>query len=131
VLIMPKACAPKEGQMAKAAQATKTKSIYGVHPGVAMTQKWIAQLKEKTGRTLEEWMRYIRKEGPPTEKDRRHWLKNELGLGTNTAWWLAERSVGKGEEVGDRAEYLKAAESTSKKCSAERRRTSGRFMTPC
>lgn len=89
---------------------TKTKSIYGVHPGVAMTQKWIAQLREKTGRTLEEWLKYIRKEGPPAEKERRDWLKNEHGLGTNTAWWLAERSVGKGEEVGDPDEYLKAAE---------------------
>jgi hypothetical protein len=96
--------------MPKAAQATKTKSIYGVHPGVVMTQKWIAQLKEKTGRTLEEWLQYIRKECPPTEQARRDWLKNELGLGTNTAWWMAKRSVDKGQEVGDRAEYLKAAE---------------------
>ena len=93
-----------------ATQPTKTKSIYGVHPGVMMTQKWIAQLKEKTGRTLEEWLKYIKKEGPPTEQARRDWLKHGLGLGTNTAWWLAERSVGKGEEVGDPNEYLKAAE---------------------
>src|SRR5688572_28067820 len=117
---MPEACVPnqeharrrayrRKRQMPKAAQATKTKSIYGVHPGVVMTQKWIAQLKEKTGRTLEEWLKHIKKEGPPTEKERRDWLKSGLGLGTNTAWWLAERSVGKGEEVGDRAEYLKAA----------------------
>jgi hypothetical protein len=27
--------------------ATKTKSLYGVHPGVAMVQKWIGELKEK------------------------------------------------------------------------------------
>ena len=94
--------------MAKA--ATKTKSIYGVHPGVLMTQKWIADLKQKTGRTLEEWLKLIKKEGPPTESERRDWLKNELGLGTNTAWWLAERSVGKGEETGDPNAYLKAAE---------------------
>ena len=99
-----------KNHMPKAAQETKTKSIYGVHPGVMMTQKWIAQLKEKTGRTLEEWLKHIKKEGPPTEQARRDWLKDELGLGTNTAWWLAERSVGKGEEVGDPDEYLKAAE---------------------
>src|SRR5262245_10352831 len=90
--------------------ATKTKSIYGVHPGVAMTQKWIADLKQKTGRTLEEWLKYIKKEGPPTEAARRDWLKNALEMGTNTAWWLAERSVGKGEETGDPDAYLKAAE---------------------
>ena len=32
------------------------------------------------------------------EKERRDWLKAEHRLGTNTAWWIAERSVGKGEE---------------------------------
>ena len=48
--------------------ATKTKSIYGVHPGVLMTQKWIIELKQKTGRSLDEWLKFIRKEGPPTEQ---------------------------------------------------------------
>jgi len=90
--------------------ATKKKSIYGVHPGVAMTVKWIGELKQKTGRSLEEWLKYIKKEGPPTEQARRDWLKTELGLGTNTAWWLAERSVGKGEEISDPDNYLRAAE---------------------
>jgi hypothetical protein len=94
--------------MAKA--ATKEKSIYGVHPGVLMTQKWIAELKQKTGHTLEEWMKLIKKEGPKDEQPRREWLKTTYGLGTNTAWWLAERSVGKGEESGDPAAYLDAAE---------------------
>ncbi len=90
--------------------ATKTKSIYGVHPGVLMTQKWIGELKQKTGRSLEEWLRFIKKEGPPDEQARRDWLKNAHKLGTNSAWWLAERSVGKGEEMGDGDAYLKAAE---------------------
>ena len=90
--------------------ATKTKSIYGVHPGVLMTQKWIGELKQKTGRTLDEWIKFIKKEGPPTESARRDWLKEQHKLGTNTAWWLAERSVGKGEESGDPGAYLKAAE---------------------
>jgi hypothetical protein len=89
---------------------TAKKSIYGVHPGVAMTMKWIADLKQKTGRSLEEWLKFIRKEGPPTEQERRDWLKTKHGLGTNSAWWLAERSVGKGEEVGDPDQYLQAAE---------------------
>ena len=96
--------------MPKTATRQATKSIYGVHPGVLMTQKWIAELKQKTGRTLDEWLRLIKKEGPPTEKERRDWLKTKYGLGTNSAWWLAERSVGKGEEVGDPDRYLKAAE---------------------
>src|SRR5437588_6300773 len=90
--------------------ATQTNSIYGVHPGVLMTQKWFTELKQKTARTLEEWLKFIKKEGPPTEKERRDWLRSEHGLGTNSAWWLAERSVGKGEELGNPAAYLKAAE---------------------
>ena len=31
-------------------------------------------------------------------------------MGTNSAWWLAERSLGKGLEAGDPDLYLKAAE---------------------
>jgi hypothetical protein len=86
------------------------KKIYGVHPGVVMTMKWAAELKQKTGRSLDEWLKFIKKEGPPTEEARRDWLKEQHGLGTNSAWWLAERSVGKGEETADADAYLRAAE---------------------
>ena len=96
--------------MAKSGTKTSKKSIYGVHPGVLMTQKRISGLKGKTGRTLDEWLRLIKQEGPPTEKERRNWLKSEYQLGTNSAWWLAERSVGKGEEASDPDLYLEAAE---------------------
>jgi hypothetical protein len=91
----------------------KKKSLYSVHPGVAMVQKWIAELPEKTGRTLEQWVEFIRKQGPAGQKQRREWLKAEHGLGTNTAWWLAERAEGTGalgiaEE--DPETYLRGAE---------------------
>ena len=90
--------------------ATQRKSIYSVHPGVLMTQKWVGELKTKTGRSLDEWLKHIKKAGPKGEEERRQWLKDEYKLGTNTAWWLAERSVGKGEEAGDPDLYLQAAE---------------------
>src|SRR2546423_4512335 len=96
--------------MPKAASEKKKKSIYGVHPGVLMTQKWIAELKQNTGRSLEEWLAFIKKSGPKDEKARREWLKTEHGLGTNSARWLAERADGKGTEVGDPDTYLQAAE---------------------
>jgi hypothetical protein len=67
---------------------------YSVHPGVAMVQKWVAELKQKTGRTLEEWSAHIRKDGPTDLAARREWLKTKYKLGTNTAWWLAERADG-------------------------------------
>lgn len=86
------------------------KSIYGVHPGVLMTQKWVASLKEKTGRSLDEWLTLVSKKGPKDEAGRRDWLKKEHGLGTNAASWLSERSVGKGLEADDPDLYLKQAE---------------------
>jgi hypothetical protein len=85
-------------------------SLYSVHPGVAMVQEWIASLPHKTGKTLEQWIALVKKSGPPTEQERREWLKKEHGFGTNGAWWIAERAEGKGAEEGDPAAYLKAAE---------------------
>ena len=87
----------------------KAKSIYSVHPGVAMVQKAIADLPAKTERDLESWIKLIKKSGPRDEKARREWLKTEHGLGTNYASWLADRAEGKGED-GDPETYLKAAE---------------------
>lgn len=96
--------------MPRTATAMKKKSVYSVHPGIAMTQKWVAELKQKTGRSLEEWLSFVKKSGPKDEQERRDWLKQEHGLGTNSAWWIAERSVGKGSETDDPDQYLKAAE---------------------
>jgi hypothetical protein len=84
---------------------------YDVHPGVAMVAKWVATLPEKTGRSLDEWVSLLEKEGPETEAERRAWLKVEHGFGTNHAWWIAERAT-KGSsywEDGNPEVYLKAA----------------------
>ena len=92
----------------KKAQATR-QSLYSVHPGIFMVQKWIEALPEKTGRSLDEWLALIKREGPPTEQERREWLKTKHKLGTNSAWWLAERSVGKGAEEDTPEAYLQTA----------------------
>ncbi len=90
--------------------ATKTFGPYSVHPSVAMVQKWLEELAEKTGRTLEEWIALTKDSGPPTEKERREWLKKQHKLGTNSASWIAERADGKGtQEFDSPEEYLKAA----------------------
>lgn len=94
--------------MAKAS-AARTESVYGVSPGVAVMQKWVAGLKEKTGRSLEEWVTLIQKEGPKDEKPRREWLKTKHKLGTNSAWFLAERADGRGDEEDSPEIYLKTA----------------------
>jgi hypothetical protein len=33
-----------------------------VHPGVAMVRRWVSELKEKTGRSVDEWIALV-KEG--------------------------------------------------------------------
>ena len=90
--------------------AARAEGLYSVHPGVAMVQKWVAELKGKTGRSVEDWVTLIKKDGPKDEKSRREWLKSKHKLGTNSAWWLAERADGKGGEDSDPDSYLKAAE---------------------
>ena len=91
------------------AKEAKTPSLYGVHPSVAMVQKWLSELKEKTGRSMEGWIALVKKEGPKDEKSRREWLKTKHKLGTNSAWWIAERAEGKGWEGDTPEAYLKAA----------------------
>src|SRR5690242_210258 len=99
--------------MARAAKKSAGRPLYSVHPAVAMLQKWVAQLKGKTGHSLEEWVALVRESGPDDEKACRAWLKEAHGLGTNSAWWIAERALGKDDKgiaEEDPATYLKAAE---------------------
>jgi hypothetical protein len=88
----------------------KRAAAYDVHPSVAMMQDWVAMLKTKTGRSLEEWLALVKRDGPKGEAARREWLKKEHGLGTNSAWWLAERA---GDNPGPRDDdpeaYLETA----------------------
>ena len=88
-----------------------TKTLYSVHPGVAMVQDWIVNLKAKTGRSLDEWLKHIKKEGPDDEKGCRTWLKEKYGVGTNIAGWLAEKALGNklGLADDDPESYLKLA----------------------
>lgn len=69
-------------------------SIYSLHPGFAMEAASIANLPQKTGKTLEQWIAIIEKSGPQTEKERREWLIKEHGFTTNYARFVAERANG-------------------------------------
>jgi Domain of unknown function (DUF5655)/Domain of unknown function (DUF4287) len=90
-------------------KTAKSESLYGVHPGVVMVQKWVSDLKAKTGRSLEEWIAFARKEGPKDDKKRREWLKSKHKMGTNSASWISERVDGKGGEEDTPEAYLKTA----------------------
>jgi hypothetical protein len=74
-----------------------------------MARKGVASLKEKTGRSLEEWLNLLKKSGPPTEKERRAWLKSEHGLGLNYAGWIVGRGGGTGDDFSSPEAYLRAA----------------------
>jgi len=83
---------------------------YDLHPSVRMAQSIIKGMKEKTGRSLDEWLRHVKKAGPAGEKERAAWLKKEHGLGTNYAFWIAGQSLGKTDAGEDANEYLRHAE---------------------
>jgi hypothetical protein len=95
--------------MAKKASSTGSDAVYSVHPSIQMMVKWTAELKDKTGRSLPEWIEHVKKKGPKTEAERRDWLKKEHGMGTNTAWWIAEQAEGKGKDEDTPEGYLKVA----------------------
>ena len=83
---------------------------YDLHPSVRMADSIIKGMKEKTGRSIDEWVAHAKKHGPAGEKERAAWLKKEHGLGTNYAGWIAQRSVGKSEVSEKPEEYLQQAQ---------------------
>ena len=99
--------AAAEGSLAK------TKSLYSVHPAVAMVQRGLASVPEKTGRSVEQWRALAEKAGIADPKAVREWLRKEHGLGLNTAGWIAD-SADEGD-MGSPEAYLKAAEHYVKK----------------
>ncbi|MBX9737522.1 MAG: hypothetical protein K2X32_11405 [Phycisphaerales bacterium] len=84
-----------------------SESIYSVHPSIQLLQHWVANLKDSSGRSVQEWIELVQDKGPRDETARRAWFKREHALGTNTAAWLAERSIGKNTESEDAAVYVR------------------------
>ena len=66
-----------------------------------MMQRWIAELKARTGCSLDQWIKHIQMMGPKDERECREWLKDRHKLGTNTAWWLAARAMGNAASTVD------------------------------
>lgn len=89
---------------------TKKKSLYRPHPSIAYAQSVVANMKSKTGRSLDEWVALTNRQGPKTESERHAWLKKTHGLGMNYAGYIAAASLGKGGDATDPDQYLRAAE---------------------
>jgi len=93
--------------MSRPASATPP---YDLHPSVAYVQGILANLRGKTGRTLEEWVALAQAAGPTERKARQAWLKAQ-GLGTTQASLVAQRTEARpGHAFDDTPEgYLAAA----------------------
>lgn len=87
----------------------ETNSIYSVHPSVPYAQAILANLADKTGRSLAEWTALLGRAGPVDARGRKDWLKTEHGLGGTTASMVAQASLGNGAEGTDPDAYLAAA----------------------
>ena len=76
-----------------------------------MAMNVIANMKQKTGRSLDEWLDMVKKKGPADDKSRAAWLIEKHGLGTNYAsFMIYEASSGRGMEFIDPDVYLATAE---------------------
>src|SRR5262245_55925892 len=93
--------------MAKAKKSDP--SLYSPHPSIEYSRNVLAAMEKKTGKNYEEWIAIAKKSGLKSEEERRAWLREKHGLGTNTAWWIAEMSFGKGRDAVDPVAYLKLA----------------------
>lgn len=73
----------------------KKKSPYSIHPAFDYEEAGLRLIQERTGKTLEEWIVHVRKNGPEDPKDRLAWLKKH-GLTMNYACWVGSRASGTG-----------------------------------
>src|SRR5688572_24778246 len=64
-----------------------------------MRKAILANLPEKTGRTLEEWIAIVRAHGAGGHKERVAWLKKEHGLGGGTAGLIVWEADGQGGDA--------------------------------
>lgn len=65
-----------------------------MHPGFAMEEAALRLLPERTGKSLDEWVEIVRRDGPATEREQREWLKSAHGFTTNYALWVAGVATG-------------------------------------
>ena len=84
-------------------------TIYSVHPMIGYAQAMLANMRAKTGRTVDEWAELARRDGPADDAGRRAWLKSAHGLGANHAMFVVERAAGRDAVDTDPAAYLAAA----------------------
>jgi hypothetical protein len=82
----------------------KTKrSLYSEHPSYEYARAILANLPEKTGKSIDEWLKLVNAEKLTTANERIAWLKKEHGLGLTTAHLIAECVTGEWEKYDPEA----------------------------
>lgn len=89
--------------------SSKSNSLYSVHPSIAYINAIVTNLPKTTGKSMDEWVRLVKKSGPASQKDRSAWLRKEHKLGATSASMIALHAEGKGGEDTDPDVYLKMA----------------------
>src|SRR5688572_733081 len=74
-------------------------SLYSVHPSIAYGQAILRNLEEKTGKTSKQWVGIAKKQGSTDKNMLAEWLKKEHGLGSTTAFWIAEQALGADDDT--------------------------------
>ena len=69
-------------------------SRYALHPLYRMEESYHRNLEERTGRTFAAWVKLAKAKGPKDRKALQQWLRDEHGLSTNYAWWVASGENG-------------------------------------
>lgn len=86
------------------------RSIYTVHPSVAMVRTWVDSFPVRTGRSVDDWIMLVRTDGPTTDAEQRAWLMSEHGLRADAAEWVIGVMSGSEAIDGDPEHYLEVAE---------------------
>ena len=84
-------------------------SIYSVHPSIAYQQAIIRNLKETTGKTIEEWEKLLRQEAWKDAKSITQYLINEYHLGRTKASLISDYALKIQLEDISESHYLKMA----------------------
>src|SRR5436190_15159653 len=68
-------------EFAMARKPASSTAPYSPHPSIAYQRAILDNLPEKSGKSIDEWVRFVKKNGPQGEEERRAWLRKEFKLG--------------------------------------------------
>jgi hypothetical protein len=82
---------------------------YSVHPSISYRQAIADNLAKTTGKSIDEWVRLIKKTGPSDDRACLEWLKKQHKLGGTTASVISQHAFGTNSEGMDPEAYLRSA----------------------